>query len=366
VATVSLTGVVSGQFAHPLNLEIPDGRFAVITGPGGSGKSNVLRTIAGLEKVSSGEIRIDGRRVNDLAPKDRDVAMVFAHDSLYPLMTIRENIVFGLKRRRFAATEMKKRVEEAATILALGDLLEQKPAKLSLAQRQRAAIARAVVRQPKVLLFDHALMHLADQESAHLGKEIAMLHERLRATTLFATSDVHETLSMAEVIAVFDGGAVQAFDTPRALLEQPASIFVAKFLGRPPMNFIRGDLKEDRGRLRFHEAESGTLQFDLPNPERFGVRSEKLILLGVRPGDIEQAEFARQTEGVYARFRAITEWVSPLSDGTDIYFHTGAHAGICRSGGWLEREKAVGRRMEFVINLEKAHFFDEMSGKRIV
>lgn len=354
-----------GQFA-PLDLEFPSGSFAVMTGPPGSGKSKILRAIAGLERVSSGEIRLGDKCINELAAKDRDLAMVFANDSLYPQMTVRENIAFGLKRRRFGATEIKKRIEEAAAILSIAELLERKPGALSLLEKQRAAIVRAVVRQPKVFLFDSALVHLGEEGREGLRKEIVMLQARLRVTTIFATEDVGEAMSMAEMIAIFDRGVLQGVGTSRALYEKPENIFVAKFLSRPPMNLIRGELRADRGGLRFHEAGSGTIEFEVPKEKRIEVAASAPILFGVRPEDIEPGDSVRMAEPhSYGQFRAIAESILPCGGETDIYFNTGAHTGLCRSSGWLDRDQA-GRRMEFVVNLEKAHFFDENSGKRIV
>jgi multiple sugar transport system ATP-binding protein len=365
VATVSFNKVVAGQITEPLDWEIPSGRFTVVTGPRGSGKSSVLRAVAGLEKVSAGEICIDDKPVNQLPPKNRDVAMVFTNDSLYPQMTAGENIAFGLKRRRFAATEIKKRTDEAVTILAIANLLGQRPRELSFAQQQRVAIARAVVRQPKVFLLDHALAGLDDERRSELRKDIIMLHERLRVTTLFATADIYEAMSMGDVLAVFDQGRLQASGAPRALHEIPDNLCVAKFLGHPPMNFFEGELRKDRNALRFHEAGGGTIQFDVPSVASLESNVNQPIVLGIRPENIEVAEFSRAKEQQrHANFRAITESVSPFGGGTDIYFHTGAHSGICGSSAWLSREEA-GRRMEFVVNLEKAHFFDKSSEKRI-
>lgn len=359
----------TGRLGNVLDLEIADGQFLVLAGPPGSGKSNVLRMIAGLENISSGEISIGDKRVNDLTPKDRHVAMVFSNDSLYSQMTVRQNIAFGLQRRRFGAKEIQRRTEEATSVLSIGNLLEVTPGKLSFSQRQRVAIARAVVRQPKVLLFDHPLARVDEDSRAELGKQIIMLHERLRTTTIFATADDREAMTMAEMLVVLDESALQGVGTPRTLYEQPKNVFIAKFLGRPAMNFIPGELKLDRGAVRFYEANGGTIEIDLSKHERFGATASfaaRPVVLGIRPQDIEIAEFARSNaQSLGANFRAIAEFVSPFGGGTDIHFQTGAHTGICRSATWLAQNEA-GRRMEFVVNLERIHFFEEISGKSIV
>ena len=238
-----------------------------------------------------------------------------------------------------------------------------------LSIRQRAAIARGVARQPQVFLYDHALANVEPGSRAELQNEIVKLHERLQTTTIVATADNREAMSMAETIVLLDEGGLQAVGTPRALYEQPANMFVAKFLGHPPMNFVRGELKLDRGALQFCEAEGGTIQINLSRFERFEIARSFVgnpIFLGVRPEDIEVASSGKGKEGGRtANFRAIAERVEPLGPQTDIYFSTGAHTGTCRTRGLLDRNEA-GRRMEFVVNLEKVYLFDQSSGKRIV
>jgi multiple sugar transport system ATP-binding protein len=352
-----------------LDLEIPDRQLVVLTGLQGGGKSNVLRMIAGLEKISSGQISIGDKQINELSPQKRGVAMVFANDSLYPHMTMRENIAFGLKLRRFGKSEIKKRVEDAGNVLGIGSFLEKMPNECDLAVRQRTAIARGVARQPQVFLYDHALANVEPDSRAELQNEIMKLHERLQTTTIVATADNAEAMSMAETIVLFDAGALQALGTPRALYEQPANMFVAKSLGHPPMNFVRGELKLDREALKFFEADGGTIQISFSKFERFEIARSFVgnpIFLGVRAEDVEVASSARGTEGGRtANFRAIAERIEPLGSQTDIYFSTGPHTGICRSRGLINRSE-TGQRMEFVINLEKVYLFDQSAGKRIV
>jgi multiple sugar transport system ATP-binding protein len=351
-----------------LNLEISDRELVVLAGPPGSGKSSVLRMIAGLEEVSQGDITIGERRINDLSPQDRDVTMVFATDSLYPSMTARDNIAFALKRRGFAKAEIKKRVEDAANILSIGELLERKPRMLSFAQRQRTAIARALVRQPKVFLFDEALSNLDLSSRAELSREIRKLHERLQTTMIFAAADAREAMSLADSIVLLDGGVVQQIGPATVLYREPANMFVAKFLGHPPMNFVRGELRLDRASLRFCEEESGTIEIDLSGHERFDLRSfiGKPILLGIRPEDIVPAQSAAPKEGTsVANFRAIVEQIEIFGAEKSLHLSTGAHMVTCQSQAQIDQSQG-GHRMEFLINLEKIHFFDPISGKRIV
>jgi multiple sugar transport system ATP-binding protein len=366
--TLSKVAFKAGE-TRLLDLEIPDRQLVVITGPTGGGKSRLLRMIAGLEKISSGQISIGEKRIDDLAPEKRDVAMVFPRDSLYPCMTMRENIAFGLKRRKFGKSEIKKRVEDAGNALGIGRYLEKKPNECDLAIQQRVAIARGVARQPQVFLYDQPLVHLEPSSRGELRNEIIKLHERLQATTIFATSDKHEAMSMGETIVLLDEGGLQAIGTPRALYEQPGNMAIAKSLGDPSMNFVPGEVKLDRGAVLFSEAEGGTIQINLSSLERFeAVRSfvGKSVYLGLRPEDIEVALLGQAKERNFvANFRAVVARVEPFGPQTDVYFNTGAHTGTCRSNGLLDRSEA-GRRMEFVVNLEKVCFFDQSVGKRIV
>ncbi len=358
----------NGLTVNALDLEIPDGQFVALVGPAGSGISSVIRMIAGLDNIASGEINIGEKQVNELAPKDRDVAMVFANDSLFPNMTVRENIAFGLKRRRFGQAELRKRTEEAASIFMIGDLLEQKPHGLSLIRKQRVAIARAVVRQPKVFLFDHALAFLDLKSGGELAQEIVKLHERVQATTIFATADGREAMSVAERVALFDKGMLRAVDTPRAFYEQPNDMFAAKFFGDPTMNFIEGELKMNRGVMQFLEANSGTIEIDLSKHERSNNADAfvgKIVVLGVRPEDIDlliPTHSKGQTP--VATFRAISEAIAPFGAHTEIHFNTGAHTAIAHSSTFIDRSDA-GRRMEFMVNLNKICLFDPVSGNRI-
>ena len=225
------------------SLEIADREFVVFVGPSGCGKSTTLRLIAGLEEITQGEIFIGDRKVNDVAPKDRDIAMVFQNYALYPHMTVYENLAFGLKLRKYPKAEIKKRVNEAAKILGIETLLDRRPKALSGGQRQRVAVGRAIVRQPKVFLFDEPLSNLDAKMRVQMRTELTKLHQRLQATMIYVTHDQIEAMTMGQRIVVMKDGVIQQVDTPLALYNSPRNIFVAGFLGSPPMNLINGKLK---------------------------------------------------------------------------------------------------------------------------
>ncbi len=351
---------------NDVSLEIADREFVVLVGPSGCGKSTTLRMIAGLEEISRGDIFIGERRVNDVAPKDRDIAMVFQNYALYPHMSVFENMAFGLKLRKFPKAEIKKRVQDAAAILGIEDLLERKPKALSGGQRQRVAVGRAIVRQPKVFLFDEPLSNLDAKMRVQMRTEITKLHQRLQATMIYVTHDQVEAMTMGDRIVVMDKGLVQQNDAPLKLYHEPVNLFVAGFLGSPPMNFIHGTLKETKGALVFSEMEGGTIEVRLDANERPGAREfvGKSMLLGIRPEDIEVAQFARGQETA-GSFPAIIDLVEPMGAETNLYLQTGAHTIVCRSQKALDHREA-GHRMQFEMNLPKAHLFDPESTLRIV
>ncbi|HEX9163775.1 MAG TPA: sn-glycerol-3-phosphate ABC transporter ATP-binding protein UgpC, partial [Thermoanaerobaculia bacterium] len=225
-----------------LNLDIHDHEFMVLVGPSGCGKSTALRMIAGLEEISEGEIRIGDRVVNDLQPKDRDTAMVFQNYALYPHMSVRENIEFGLRMRKTPHDEMNRRVAEAAEILSIGHLLDRKPKQLSGGQRQRVAVARAIVRNPAVFLFDEPLSNLDAKMRVQMRAEITKLQQRLQTTSVYVTHDQIEAMTMGHRIAVMREGKIQQVGTPLEVYDKPANVFVAQFIGTPPMNFFDAEL----------------------------------------------------------------------------------------------------------------------------
>ncbi len=243
-----------------INIEVADREFLVLVGPSGCGKSTTLRMIAGLEEISKGEIRIGDKRVNDVAPKDRDIAMVFQSYALYPHMSVFENMAFGLQLRKYPKAEIQKRVGDAAAILGMESLLDRKPKALSGGQRQRVALGRAIVRQPKVFLFDEPLSNLDAKMRVQTRTELTKLHQRLQATMIYVTHDQVEAMTMGNRIAVMDKGMLQQNEPPLKLYHEPRNLFVAGFLGSPPMNFVRGKLSGTADRIVFKEVEGGVLE----------------------------------------------------------------------------------------------------------
>ena len=272
------------------NLEVEDKEFIIFVGPSGCGKSTTLRMIAGLEEISSGEFSIDGRVVNDVEPKDRDIAMVFQNYALYPHMTVFDNMAFGLKLRKVPKDEIKKKVEEAARILDLEKLLDRKPKALSGGQRQRVAMGRAIVREPKVFLMDEPLSNLDAKLRVQMRAEIASLHQRLGATIIYVTHDQTEAMTLGTRIVVLKDGVIQQVDSPQKLYNEPDNLFVAGFIGSPQMNFIDAEcvVSGDDVTLKF-----GEFAIALPASKakalKDGGYNGKTVILGIRPEDVDDA-----------------------------------------------------------------------------
>lgn len=273
------------------NLEIEDKEFVIFVGPSGCGKSTTLRMIAGLEEISSGELYIDNILVNDMAPKDRDIAMVFQNYALYPHMTVYDNMAFGLKLRKVSKDEIDKKVKEAAKILDIEHLLNRKPKALSGGQRQRVALGRAIVREPKVFLMDEPLSNLDAKLRVQMRTEISKLHKKLQTTFIYVTHDQTEAMTMGTRIVVMKDGLIQQVDSPQEIYRNPANMFVAGFIGSPQMNFIHGKLEEKDGRVYFLVGEDGIL---LPEDKGEIAKEKgylgKDVVLGIRPENISDKE----------------------------------------------------------------------------
>jgi multiple sugar transport system ATP-binding protein len=268
---------------NDVSLEIGDGEFMVLVGPSGCGKSTILRILAGLEDVTAGEVYIGGTQVTDLPPKDRDIAMVFQNYALYPHMTVKQNLGFGLKLRHEKKDEVQRRVTEAAGILGLDPLLDRKPAELSGGQRQRVAMGRAMVREPRAFLMDEPLSNLDAKLRVQMRASLAALHDRLKTTTVYVTHDQVEAMTLGQRVAVLRDGVLQQVDTPQTLYNQPSNLFVAAFIGSPPMNLV--EARVDGDKVSF-------AGFTIPVPgdpalARFDGRS---VILGIRPSDLEDTE----------------------------------------------------------------------------
>jgi len=265
-----------------VSLEIGDGEFMVLVGPSGCGKSTILRILAGLEEVTAGEVYIDGSQVTDLPPKQRDVAMVFQNYALYPHMSVEQNLGFGLKLRKTAKPEIKRRVADAAKILGLEPLLARKPVALSGGQRQRVAMGRAMVREPKAFLMDEPLSNLDAKLRVQMRAQLAKLHDTLKTTTVYVTHDQVEAMTLGERVAVMRDGVLQQVDTPQNLYGNPSNLFVAAFIGSPPMNLVEAKVSD--GRVAFAEFE-----VPLPVGTDFGDLGGRTLILGIRPSDMEDA-----------------------------------------------------------------------------
>lgn len=266
---------------HGIDVDVNDGEFVVIVGPSGCGKSTLMRMVAGLESVTAGQVLIDGKVVNDLEPAERDIAMVFQNYALYPHMSVFDNMAYGLKIRKFSKDEIKQRVNAAAAILELGALLERRPGQLSGGQRQRVAMGRAIVREPKVFLFDEPLSNLDAKLRVQMRLEIQKLHRRLKTTSLYVTHDQIEAMTLAERMIVMNQGMPEQIGTPVEVFEKPASVFVATFIGSPPMNLLPVQVSE-QGQILQDNGQS--VQFD-PEMVPASVRGRK-VFLGIRPEHI--------------------------------------------------------------------------------
>jgi multiple sugar transport system ATP-binding protein len=352
-----------------LTLEIRDREFVVLTGPPGSGISRILRIVAGLES-SQGETQLDGRPINGVLPKDRDVALISRNYAPYPRMSVFDNLALGLRRRKFPTAEIKKRVQTVAKIMALQEPLDREAQSLVPEERQRVALARAMVLQPKTFLFDEPFSTLEAEARLRGRAEIKRLYQRLPATIVYATHDPIEAMAMGARTVVIERGIVRQDGSAESIYEEPANLFVAGFVGNPPMSLVQGTLKQDRDSLLFSEAGDGTIELRLPNSRFAGARNfaGKPIILGIRPEDIEycsQPTGAEPIERSSARFRALVDQIELGGPETVLHLQTGAHGLICRTRAGAGHRDG-GFRAEFAINLGKTHLFDAESGGRIM
>jgi len=369
MADIVLSGVTKefpgGSVAvSSLDLEIADGEFLVLVGPSGSGKTTVLRMVGGLEEATDGEIRIGGRDVTGLAPRDRDIAMVFQTYALYPHMTVFQNMAFGLKLRKTAGDEIRRRVEGTAELLGLSDLLDRKPRALSGGQRQRVAMGRAIVREPAAFLMDEPLSNLDAKLRVQMRAEITRLHQRLRTTTLYVTHDQTEAITMADRVAVMRDGALQQLDTPAALYDDPLNLFVAGFIGSPAMNVVTASLTPADGRVFASFAEHRLAVPEAVLARRPGARRVVAaggdVTLGIRPEDIEDAEFVPGA-GPDELLDVPVELAEPL--GAETIVHFDAAPGVPFTARLSPRTTLrAGRRAKLAVDVERLHLFDAASG----
>ncbi|MCU0592593.1 MAG: sn-glycerol-3-phosphate ABC transporter ATP-binding protein UgpC [Desulfobacterales bacterium] len=367
MARVTLKKVVK-QFksvtaVDSLSIEIQDREFAVLVGPSGCGKTTALRMIAGLEVVSSGDIYIGDRRVNDLAPKDRDIAMVFQNYALYPHMSVRENLGFGLKMRKFPKEEIDRRVREAADILGIHDLLDRRPRQLSGGQRQRVAVGRAIVRKPKVFLFDEPLSNLDAKLRVAMRAEISKLHRRLGATIIYVTHDQVEAMTMASRIFIMNRGSLQQSGTPLEVYKKPSNQFVAGFIGSPAMNFIECTLVLEQGR---YFVDAGAFRLMLPDLFSRPVEAYagRPVIFGVRPEDLA-VPAAGRADHPGDTLKARADVVEPLGAEMFVHLTCGPHSLVARMES-PEQPMAVGQTLEVEVKLNRTHLFDRETLQTIV
>jgi len=342
-----------------LCIEIADKEFLVLVGPSGCGKTTALRCLAGLEEISDGRVLIGDQVVNDVAPKDRDIAMVFQSYALYPHMSVFDNMAFGLKLRKIPKADIQRRVEEAAQILGIENLLKRKPRELSGGQRQRVAVGRAIVREPKVFLFDEPLSNLDAKLRVQTRAEISKLHNRLQTTFIYVTHDQVEAMTMASRIAVINKGVLQQLDTPQELYDFPANLFVAGFIGSPAMNFFDGVLKEEDGAL---VVDLGSFKVKVPDSKKaiYLEHAGKEIIFGIRPEDIHNPQYTPPS--------IIAEPVEVKVDVTELmgneiflYLVNGDHSFIARVDPRTRVD--IGQETQVVFNMDNFHIFDPSANR---
>lgn len=344
---------------NDFNLHIQDKEFIVFVGPSGCGKSTTLRMIAGLEEISKGDFYIDEQRVNEVAPKDRDIAMVFQNYALYPHMTVYDNIAFGLKLRKISKQEIERRVTEAAKILGLEEYLTRKPKALSGGQRQRVALGRAIVRDAKVFLMDEPLSNLDAKLRVQMRAEIVKLHRRLETTTIYVTHDQTEAMTMATRIVVMKDGVIQQVGAPKYIYDNPENIFVGGFIGSPSMNFLNGIVKETGFVM-------GTKTIDIPAEKMAVLRSQgymdQEVVLGIRPEDffIEQ-ERIEASKGTAFQFDVE---VAELT-GAEMMIYSKIEEQNIVATVDVRNNIEPGQKIELAFDMNKAHFFDKNSEIRI-
>ena len=359
----SVTKIYDGNVTavDKADVAINDKEFVVLVGPSGCGKSTMLRMIAGLEEITGGDLYIDEKRVNDVAPKDRDIAMVFQNYALYPHMSVYDNMAFGLKLRKYPKAEIKQRVMDAAKILGIEEYLERKPKALSGGQRQRVAIGRAIVRKPKVFLFDEPLSNLDAKLRVQMRIEINRLHTRLQSTMIYVTHDQIEAMTMGDRIVVLKDGLVQQIDSPINLYNNPSNLFVAGFIGSPAMNIMKGDVVKN-GALQF---QSNDIKLSLPDEtgkaiEKSGARE---VYMGIRPENIYD-EGAGAGKSLSEGQTANIDVVEPIGNEIFLYLNFGNHNICMRTSP--DKIYRANENTRIALELDKLHFFDAKTEEKIV
>jgi multiple sugar transport system ATP-binding protein len=343
------------QAIDDFSLHIKDGEFVILVGPSGCGKSTVLRSIAGLEEITSGDIYIGDKRVNDVHPKDRDIAMVFQNYALYPHMNVYENMAFSLKQKKVPKKDIDSKVRGSAKLLGIDELLDRKPRQLSGGQRQRVALGRAIVRSPQVFLFDEPLSNLDAKLRIVMRAELLDLHQKLKTTSIYVTHDQVEAMTMGDRLVVMNQGRIQQLDTPQNLYEHPVNRFVAGFIGSPPMNFIECRLTREDGRLH---ARTDTLDFRVPEgrAEKLVPYVGKAVVLGIRPEHILEP-LCSDHRGEWETFQASVWVVEPLGSEKFVHLKVEAATLVARMAPHVHLR--MGESAPFVARMDCAYFFDK-------
>ena len=361
MATVSFRNIEKSfgktKIIHGISFDISDGEFVVLVGPSGCGKSTLLRMLAGLEEISGGEIAVDGKVVNELDSKDRDIAMVFQSYALYPHMTVRDNMAFSLKLRKAEQTLIDKRVGDAARILNLDPLLDRYPRELSGGQRQRVAMGRAIVRDPKVFLFDEPLSNLDAKLRVSMRAEIKALHQRLKTTTVYVTHDQIEAMTLADRIVVMHDGIIEQIGSPLELFDQPGNLFVAQFIGSPSMNILPGTLRQGDGQawVEAHGERWPVGRSQAGSVAGTNMREGQAVSYGVRPGDISISDTG---QGIAAKVIV----VEPTGAETELLLDVGGAKLVVVIHGRTQAQPDDVIRLD--IDAAKTHLFDGKTGKR--
>ncbi|MBN2550087.1 MAG: sn-glycerol-3-phosphate ABC transporter ATP-binding protein UgpC [Anaerolineales bacterium] len=346
---------------NDLYIVVEDKEFLVLVGPSGCGKTTALRCLAGLEDISEGRILIADQVVNDVAPKDRDIAMVFQSYALYPHMTVYDNMAFGLKLRKTPKQEIKKRVENAAQILGIEHLLDRKPRQLSGGQRQRVAVGRAIVREPKVFLFDEPLSNLDAKLRVETRANISKLHQQLQTTFIYVTHDQVEAMTMASRIAVINKGILQQIDTPQTLYDRPDNLFVAGFIGSPAMNFFPATLKKDGSKV-FVDGVSFSVQIPDNRVGPYMQYVGRPVIFGIRPEDIHNPNFAPPSIEAQP-VEAIVDVTELMGNEIFVYLKTGESSFVARVDPRSRYQ--INDKVQMVFNMANMHIFDRDSEKAI-
>ena len=347
------------QAVKKVSFVAEDKEFVILVGPSGCGKTTTLRMIAGLETISNGEIKIGEKVVNNVLPKDRDIAMVFQNYALYPHMTVYENMAFALKLRKYKKEEIDETVKRSAALLEIEDLLDRKPKQLSGGQRQRVALGRAIVRQPKVFLFDEPLSNLDAKLRVQMRAEITKLHKKLQTTIIYVTHDQVEAMTMADKMVVMKNGVIHQIDSPLNIYNNPSNLFIAGFIGSPAINQLKGNITT-KGRKLYFTFED--MQLEIPDAKRLEKYVGKEIIMGIRPEDIYDAEFDQMAEFPQPA-KALCEIVEPMGNEFIVFFKTANTKLTARFDP--KKFPKMDENIPLTFDMKKAHFFDVETEEKI-